>query len=451
MARSLARSAATGLLFFLKALVLVFGLIRLFLVLFIFRPLIFLERFFFRHFLVKFYCRYLEWLNRLGWQGFRHNSVFFIFSQKLIHIVVMLVCLSLAAANVFSRPAAIAYSGEQKTIIASLVESEFGSLEEEELVVEFFDQEEVISETQQKYLDNLSVLDGGPRQPGAEEAEDNQVLVVSENGESVIKPDIAATEKIKRPRQEIIEYVVQPGDTVSTIAQEFEISVNTILWENDLSAYSIIRPGDKLAILPMTGLTHKVAKNETLGKIANKYKISEEEIKTANNLQDEQTLAIGQKLIIPGGRKIITPRPTSLAGNASPTTGGIKPDAKTPVSGAKMNWPTVGKRITQYFSWRHYAIDIANKIGTPIYAAEAGTIEVAGWGTGYGNQILINHGNGKKTRYAHMSAFYAKAGDQVAKGEAIGAMGSTGWSTGPHLHFELIINGVKVNPLNYLQ
>jgi len=76
---------------------------------------------------------------------------------------------------------------------------------------------------------------------------------------------------------------------------------------------------------------------------------------------------------------------------------------------------------------------------------------VAGWGTGYGNQILINHGNGKKTRYAHMSAFYAKAGDQVAKGEAIGAMGSTGWSTGPHLHFELIINGVKVNPLNYLQ
>ena len=111
----------------------------------------------------------------------------------------------------------------------------------------------------------------------------------------------------------------------------------------------------------------------------------------------------------------------------------------------------MGYRITQYYSWRHHAIDIANKTGTPIYAADAGVIEVAGWGAGYGNQIVINHGGGVKSRYAHMSKFYVKNGQKVSKGEAIGGIGSTGRSTGPHVHFEYIINGVKYNPLNYLK
>ena len=116
-----------------------------------------------------------------------------------------------------------------------------------------------------------------------------------------------------------------------------------------------------------------------------------------------------------------------------------------------MNWPTVGHYITQYFSWRHYGVDIANKVGTPIYASDTGVVEYAGWGKGYGNQIVIDHGGGKKTRCGHLSKFYCKVGDEVDKGEAIGAMGSTGWSTGSHLHFEVIINGRKVNPLNYVK
>jgi len=116
-----------------------------------------------------------------------------------------------------------------------------------------------------------------------------------------------------------------------------------------------------------------------------------------------------------------------------------------------MNWPTVGHYITQYYSWRHQGLDIANKIGTPLYAADAGVIETAGWGRGYGNQIVINHGGGKKTRYAHLSKFYTKKGQKVDKGEAIGTMGSTGRSTGPHLHFEIIINNIKYNPLNYIR
>ena len=116
-----------------------------------------------------------------------------------------------------------------------------------------------------------------------------------------------------------------------------------------------------------------------------------------------------------------------------------------------MKWPTVGHRITQYYSWRHTGLDIANKTGTPLYASEGGTVDYSGWSNGYGYNVLINHGGGKKTRYAHASKLYVKKGDVVSKGEAIAAMGSTGWSTGPHIHFEVIINGVKKNPLNYIK
>jgi murein DD-endopeptidase MepM/ murein hydrolase activator NlpD len=111
----------------------------------------------------------------------------------------------------------------------------------------------------------------------------------------------------------------------------------------------------------------------------------------------------------------------------------------------------VGVRITQYFSWSHHAVDIANHVGTPIYAADAGVVETEGWGRGYGNQIVIDHGGGKKTRYGHLSKFYVSKGQEVEKGETIAAMGSTGNSTGPHLHFEVMINGTKYNPLNYVR
>ena len=100
---------------------------------------------------------------------------------------------------------------------------------------------------------------------------------------------------------------------------------------------------------------------------------------------------------------------------------------------------------------RHYGLDIANKTGTPLYAADSGTVESAGWGAGYGYNIVIDHGGGKKTRYAHMSKFYVEKGAKVSKGMPIGEMGSTGWSTGPHIHFEVIINGKKYNPLNYIK
>jgi murein DD-endopeptidase MepM/ murein hydrolase activator NlpD len=258
-------------------------------------------------------------------------------------------------------------------------------------------------------------------------------------------------------RTEAITYTVQNGDAISTIARRFGISVNTLLWENNLSATSLIKPGDKLTVLPSSGVSHTVASGQTLGQIAALYGVDAQKIMDSNNLSDPNQLRIGAKLVIPGGNKIIAQAPSTP--NNRPTTGiansikkFINPGSSSAVvpAGGRMAWPTTGHRITQYFSYRHTGVDIADHIGTPIYAAEDGVVTTAGWNSGgYGNMILIDHGGGKKTRYGHLSAFAVNKGQRVKKGQYIAAMGSTGHSTGPHLHFEVIINGRVYNPLNY--
>ena len=340
-----------------------------------------------------------------------------------------------------------------KTILAELIKVELGGFEEDEqFIIETFDKEAVISTVQQSYLDNLSSFRSQPKASLRVVDEEEGEMPTIQGGTSIIKPDLAATKKTKRARTETIVYAVKGGDSVSTIAEEFEVGVSTILWENNLSAYSIIRPGDELAILPVSGLNHKIKAGDTISSLAKKYKIEEERILEQNKLVAGSALKIGDKILIPGGRKETAPRYSTKSYTGFSAIKDIvsAPNAK-PVAGNKMNWPTSASRITQYYSWRHHAVDIADKTGTPIYAADAGTVESTGWGRGYGNQIVIDHGGGKKTRYAHLSKFYVKSGDKVSKGQTIAAMGNTGWSTGPHLHFEVIINGRKYNPLNYIR
>ena len=128
------------------------------------------------------------------------------------------------------------------------------------------------------------------------------------------------------------------------------------------------------------------------------------------------------------------------------------PDAGTVVASGKLVWPASGK-LTQYFVWYHKAIDIANRASPNILAADSGRVTVAGWpdGGGYGNRVLIDHGNGYQTLYAHLSRVYVLPGQSVNRGDAIGQMGSTGRSTGIHLHFEVIVGGGSINPLSVLQ
>lgn len=345
-----------------------------------------------------------------------------------------------------------------KTVMSNLVKTEFSSLQNEELIEETSSLNNIIAASKDRYVDNSCVL---PKQSiinSTDEVNNDDSILFSENNDLVFKPQLniatgANAGDVLTTRTEIIYYTVQNGDTVSTIARRFGLTVNTILWANNLTAFSLIRPGDRLTILPYSGVLYTVKKGDTLAKISQKYGVELEKILSCNTLGN--SLATGQKLVIPGAKKIndavATKRPAS---NSYTGISIIKDLIKNPsvkVSGNKMAWPTVGTRITQYFSWRHTGLDIANKTGTPLYAADAGVVEFAGWATGYGNSIVINHGGGKKTRYGHASKLFVKVGDEVEKGENIAAMGSTGWSTGPHLHFEVIINGAKYNPLNYIR
>lgn len=243
------------------------------------------------------------------------------------------------------------------------------------------------------------------------------------------------------------DYYVQVGDTISTIADMFGVSINTILWENSLSAYSIIRPGQKLVILPVTGLSYKVKKNDTVEKLAKTYGVLADEIIEFNNLTEGASLSLGQELIIPGGVPYVPPKPKAPVVKPAPSP----PTQIVIPSGAGYMWPTTVRRITQYFSWRHTGIDIAGPVGTPLYASNDGVVILTEKkSTGYGWQIMIDHGNGFQTRYGHTSKILVTKGQYVTKGQLIGLMGSTGRSTGPHVHFEFYAYGRRVNPFNYV-
>lgn len=349
-----------------------------------------------------------------------------------------------------------------KTVMAKLVQNQFSYLESEELIEETYTPGSLKTAGQEKYYsDSLAIMQkqGGIMQ--TEETTANPLVLVNEEAVAV-KPrtigSISSTEEfISQKRNSIITYTVQKGDTVSTIARRFDITVNTILWANNLGSYSLIRPGDSLIILPESGILHTVKSGDTISRLANTYDVEEEKILSSNQLG--ATLRIGDKIMIPGGRRITVAAattPTVSSGSNSSGLGIIRDLVKAPASpaatsGTKMAWPTDGARITQYYSWRHTGLDIANKTGTPLYAAEDGTVEYSGWSNGYGYNVLVDHGDGRKTRYAHASKLFVEKGDTVTRGENIAAMGSTGWSTGPHIHFEVIINGKKQNPLNYIK
>jgi len=262
-------------------------------------------------------------------------------------------------------------------------------------------------------------------------------------------PEIGDPSMIQTKRTEVIEYVIESGDVLGSIAEKFEINVATLLWANDLTVYSVIRPGQKLKILPTNGLIYKVKKNDTLDAIAKQYQSDVNKIIEANKLASANSLQIGQDLLLPGGIKPNTYAPTtrSVASVFKP-----EPAAATSGGGGELLWPTNSTRITQYYGWRHSGLDIGNKKGQPIYASEAGKVETAGWNSGgYGYYVIINHGNGLQTLYAHASELYIAKGDSVSRGDVIAAIGSTGWSTGPHIHYEVRVNGTRVNPLDYIK
>ncbi|MFH1561766.1 MAG: M23 family metallopeptidase [Patescibacteria group bacterium] len=250
-----------------------------------------------------------------------------------------------------------------------------------------------------------------------------------------------------RSRGEIVDYTVRQGDTVSSIAKKFGVSIDTIIWANDIKSVTKIKPGDQLKIPPVTGVVHKVRSGETVYSIAKRYQANSQAIVDFpfNVFANDETfaLAVGQSLVVPDGIM-----PKSVPSTPSQYT---SQEVTVAVAAGSFIWPTSG-RITQRYSWYHPAIDIANKDGPTVVAAASGTVASVVYSSwGYGNHIIINHGDGTQTLYGHLAKIYVRQGQSVGVGVAIGQMGSTGRSTGTHLHFEIIKGGSKLNPLSILQ
>jgi murein DD-endopeptidase MepM/ murein hydrolase activator NlpD len=274
---------------------------------------------------------------------------------------------------------------------------------------------------------------------------------------SLTPDDVFQTEASKKPRAEIITYTVQKGDTISTIAKKFGISEDTIKWQNDLSDDDIT-VGDQLQILPVTGVAHKVQKGDTVYTIADKYGANPQAIVDFpfNDFANPQTFSLveGQVIIVPDGVK----SSGSSSSGSTPSRPIFKPlpiaAAPSSVNGAGFAWPIHGT-MNQYFSWYHTGVDLGSPMGTPIVAAQDGTVTTAimgGWNTGYGNYVVIQGANGYSTLYAHMEAENVSTGQTVSAGKTVvGWIGVTGNSTGPHLHFEVHApGGTHVDPLSVL-
>lgn len=256
-----------------------------------------------------------------------------------------------------------------------------------------------------------------------------------------------ATNIPKRQRREIEKYDVQPNDNVSRIAEKYELKPETILWanpqiENDPDLLSI---GQVLAILPINGVYHTVTTGDTVERITKRYKVEANAIYDYewNNLDPGDALTVGRKLIVPDGKKPIIQKSVQAYSGPIPETAAR--------GTGNFGWPTSGV-ITQKYWAGHLGIDIGAPAGTPVRAADSGFVNFAGWDkTGFGNMILIDHGNGFLTTYGHLESFAVTAGDSVKKGQLIGRVGSTGRSTGPHLDFRIRQNDVWRNPFGFLK
>ena len=276
-------------------------------------------------------------------------------------------------------------------------------------------------------------IDPNPAKGGGDIAIVGGVALLSEEGPSGTMADIESAQS-----GQISIYVVHEGDSLAGIAKMFGVSVNTIVWANDLKRGTTITPGQTLVILPISGVKHTVAKGDTLKSIAKKYQADSEEIIQYNGLSSDATLAIGDEIIVPDG-EILSPI-YSASGATAKVRGASGPEYL-----GYYGRPLVGGRKSQGLHG-YNGVDLAAPAGTPILAAAAGQVIVSrdyGWNGGYGNYVVIQHDNGTQTLYAHNSSNIVFVGQRVFQGQVVGYVGSTGKSTGAHLHFE--VRGAK-NP-----
>lgn len=272
------------------------------------------------------------------------------------------------------------------------------------------------------------------------------VNIVSDNALMPVGGPVGFSNDLKETAdpalQEMNVYVVRKGDSISQIAEMFGVSVNTILVANDMKKGEKLVEGDVLFILPISGLEHTVTKGQTLASIAKLYKVDINDIAFYNGIATDAKLAVNDKIIVPGGEMAHEGGDKPAANLGSAVSRDQNYYATHPIqnlAGYFVNPVPTGHKTQGLHGPGHRGIDIGAPKGTPIYAAASGKVLIArtGWSGGYGNMIIVEHPNGTKTLYAHMTKLGTKTGAQVSQGEVIGYVGSTGRSTGPHLHFEV--------------
>lgn len=256
-------------------------------------------------------------------------------------------------------------------------------------------------------------------------------------------PSGTAADVEDQESRQISIYVVRSGDTLSAIAEMFDVSANTIMWSNGISRGDSIKIGQTLTILPISGIKYSVKKGDTLASIAREYKGDLSEIEQYNGLDSSDTLSIGTEVIIPNGEMAVVSR--VVRSSYSSTSNNPAHDIGGPSYSGYYIAPIARYTKTQGLHG-YNAVDLGASSGAAVMASADGDVIISrasGWNGGYGVYVVVRHDNGTQTLYSHMSKGIVSVGQHVVQGQVIGYVGSTGLSTGPHLHFE--IRGAK-NP-----
>ena len=398
-------------------------------------------------------------------------------TRYTIHILIVVISFGVITSNIYAKEleAQITPVEGQNSILMALITPPENELIEESANYDTFAEIYDYPLSEQEYLASSDYI------PTIEIA-----YLETVDYTTLAKPHILTTTTNLKLRNKTEDYIILGGDTLSGIADKFGLNITTVLQANNLSLRSRIKPGQALTILPVDGLLYTVKSGDTISKLASTYQAQTNQIREFNQLSDS-SLPIGEDILIPYGVK---PKPVYVAptvayrpsysstpqaatntgdnsgvnnkvayGNAAPATSAVyAPEfapASAAVSGTALQWPTSDYVITQYYHYGHTGLDIAgaSRYNAPLYAAESGTVIKAqgGWNGGYGVYVILDHGNGLQTLYAHASQLFVQPGEYVERGQPVAMMGTTGRSTGPHIHFEVRKNGGKVNPLNYIR
>ncbi len=417
-------------------------------------PLVVVVKWLLRPVVFLFYGWYLKLMVRLKRSAFMQNKVLFIFGNRyFIHVIALMITVFVASTNLLqakevNQNEIYAQNSPLYTIvnpdggIADEI-TETGFINKESTAASYIATDGAVVAT----IPNLDPTAEPPRTIG------DQLALVENTSAFVGSSSIETTAGI---RNGITEYKVKEGDSIGSIAERFGVTVNTILWANKLTASSYIRPGDTIKIAPASGVLHTVVDGDTLEKIIAKYNGDLDKTVQINDINTNHYITVGTEILVVNGAPPPPPPVQRYYSDYSGSSGNVfRNENYSPVvTGQQLNWP-VGCRSTPTTYWGHgLARDIACPMGTPVYAAESGTVYIrnsAGYGGGYGLYLDIAHPNGMTTRYAHLSAFNVSNGAYVSRGQVVAFVGSTGRSTGPHLHFEVTVNGIKQEPLYFIQ